>query len=1012
MRYSVLIAAMVAVVAAWCTPLFAQQVPQVLYYRFNEGTGTTTTNHAVPGSGTATLPLNTGHTWVAGQLNGCIRATAPGSMITGLAPNFTNNDSFTIEFWIRGAATTTLGYIMGESSTSVRIFTGGAAPSPGGILWQSAGGWSQCSATGFFDGTWHHCAFVFDSIAKTMTLYRDGVQAGQSVNQTAGALISTNWRIGDYNGSVATFLGDMDEYRFWNVARTQAEIQANMNVELFPGPQLTVAATAGTAQTVFANDQGPGGAGINTGRFDISSNGQSPNSELSGIDITASGTGDDAAAISEISLYRDHPTLGTLGVFDPADEIIDAPKVFTADNGTVNFVVQTAQQAFGLSETRTYFVITKLAGTALPGHTFNFTVSDIAVSAGLKNVPANSTMNGLIIDTPQFVFSDFSAGSQQTVFLTATGVCQEFTIGYANGPDNKPARISVSSLGTAHEVDDLNGVQLWWDSNNDSTFNATSDTLVNTQVFTSDDGTVVFSLATHPDFVAGQTRRYFVVYDLNANADNHETFKCYVSAMGAASLGGNATGLPLPSANGTQGLDISAAILFGIMNGPLATTSVDANWAGPTGDGELIADVTLDALPGGAWTVSVMQFNAAGIGDHNIAYAELALYEDNGNNTWDGPGTETLAAPVATGFSANSVSFTLVNTSLPAAAQRRFFLAAKLSGLASTGETFGARLEGLTFVPPSGGQLSGFPTAATTALVIDTPVVTVANSPLQPATATHASGTIGDLLAAAFRITALNGPADVSGFTLTTGGTGDWTTDVDSTAGVQVYMDNGDEVFDAATDNLLFLGGGGTTVAATFSTAVSLAVGGTADLWIAIGFTATAGQGNAAAPETFNVSIAAAGDVNATVPVVLGMNPPVGIDVGAIEFSVSSFAPNTAVPAGGQDISITGSGFMAPFSVTIGGTLCAGTAVINGGTDVTGLQIPPGFGKLLPIVVYSGTLPPQTITQTFDYLTPKDNIGDSSTDTSSCSGVGGSAWAGMLGVLALLGVAAARRRRA
>jgi hypothetical protein len=175
MRDSVLIAAMVAVVAAWCTPLFAQQVPQVLYYRFNEGTGTTTTNHAVPGSGTATLPLNTGHIWVAGQLNGCIRATAPGSMITGLAPNFTNNDSFTIEFWIRGAATTTLGYIMGESSTSVRIFTGGAAPSPGGILWQSAGGWSQCSATGFFDGTWHHCAFVFDSIAKTMTLYRDGV---------------------------------------------------------------------------------------------------------------------------------------------------------------------------------------------------------------------------------------------------------------------------------------------------------------------------------------------------------------------------------------------------------------------------------------------------------------------------------------------------------------------------------------------------------------------------------------------------------------------------------------------------------------------------------------------------------------------------------------------------------------------------------------------------------------------------------------------------------------------
>jgi hypothetical protein len=141
------------------------------------------------------------------------------------------------------------------------------------------------------------------------------------------------------------------------------------------------------------------------------------------------------------------------------------------------------------------------------------------------------------------------------------------------------------------------------------------------------------------------------------------------------------------------------------------------------------------------------------------------------------------------------------------------------------------------------------------------------------------------------------------------------------------------------------------------------------------------------------------------------MPAPNGITVGAIEFGVTNFEPASGLAAGGQAITINGSGFMAPLTVTIGGTLCPGTPVIVGGTQVTGLTVPPGFGTNLPIVVHSGDLPPQTLTQTFSYTAPKDNA-PPKTDESGCqSGTGSTFPLVALMVAALLGATLTLRRR-
>jgi hypothetical protein len=165
-----------------------------------------------------------------------------------------------------------------------------------------------------------------------------------------------------------------------------------------PGPSLTVAANPGTQQAVFANDQGAGTAGIEAGSFTISSNAL-PGSLMTGIDITASGTGDDSTAYTDIYIYRDDAGGTNPGAYDPGDVAIAGPELFATDDGTINFTVLTAEQSFPASVTRTYFVVVRLSGTANAGQTFQYTVSDIVVAAGLKSVPSAATMSTLLTMT-------------------------------------------------------------------------------------------------------------------------------------------------------------------------------------------------------------------------------------------------------------------------------------------------------------------------------------------------------------------------------------------------------------------------------------------------------------------------------------------------------------------------------------------------------------------------------------------------------------------------------------
>ena len=81
-------------------------------------------------------------------------------------------------------------------------------------------------------GSWVHVAFVYDGT--NGFLYQNGVQVGTgsltTVNTPTGA---TDFRVGQrVPGGSIPFNGNIDEVRVWNVAKTQADLQASMNTEL------------------------------------------------------------------------------------------------------------------------------------------------------------------------------------------------------------------------------------------------------------------------------------------------------------------------------------------------------------------------------------------------------------------------------------------------------------------------------------------------------------------------------------------------------------------------------------------------------------------------------------------------------------------------------------------------------------------------------------------------------------------------------------------------------------
>ncbi|MEM7116269.1 MAG: choice-of-anchor D domain-containing protein [Chloroflexota bacterium] len=151
-----------------------------------------------------------------------------------------------------------------DSATRAIVYNGNASSNGYGFYLQTGTIQLLAGGVGFIDsgvalppGDWHHLAAVVQS--GSWTIYLNGEIIG--TGSGAPTAPTTTLSIGSNHAGTDNFDGAIDEVRIWTVARSQAQIQANMSSRLTGGESGLVA--------YYTFDQGAAG-GTNTGLTELS----------------------------------------------------------------------------------------------------------------------------------------------------------------------------------------------------------------------------------------------------------------------------------------------------------------------------------------------------------------------------------------------------------------------------------------------------------------------------------------------------------------------------------------------------------------------------------------------------------------------------------------------------------------------------------------------------------------------------------------------------------------------
>jgi hypothetical protein len=210
--------------------------PDLLYYKFENNTATTTPNCAINGVGTLYAPFAVVTLTPGGQFDTCITGT--GLTSTGVTTGWNWNrgaGSWTISMWVTipTSASGSAYYLFGDAgSGSFRCFHNGVAY-PDSIIIRATGMTDMIIPQTGPAPT--QVAFVYDSATYTMKGYKNGVLVKTIVqaaplNMAAG----TGFRVGGYTTS-ASFIGKMDEFRLYKQALSAAQILATWNQDVACG---------------------------------------------------------------------------------------------------------------------------------------------------------------------------------------------------------------------------------------------------------------------------------------------------------------------------------------------------------------------------------------------------------------------------------------------------------------------------------------------------------------------------------------------------------------------------------------------------------------------------------------------------------------------------------------------------------------------------------------------------------------------------------------------------------
>lgn len=253
------------------------------YYRVNDGSGTTAVNSC---TNTSSIDgtLTNGPTWVSSPVQYAANALSfDGTNDYVGIPDDNTLDittAITLEAWVYATKNSGIQNVMSKSSNSTNngyIFPRTDDGWAHAVFYlHVSGGWQTLSAVYPSLNAWHHLAATYDGT--TMKLYIDGTLAASKA-QTGTITTNANpLALGNQTGFSEFFGGSGDEFRVWNVARTQTQIQNSMNTELDPASQTGLV-------SYYTVNQGIAG-GTNTGLTTLIDQAGSNNGTLTNFSLT------------------------------------------------------------------------------------------------------------------------------------------------------------------------------------------------------------------------------------------------------------------------------------------------------------------------------------------------------------------------------------------------------------------------------------------------------------------------------------------------------------------------------------------------------------------------------------------------------------------------------------------------------------------------------------------------------------------------------------------------------
>jgi len=158
------------------------------------------------------------------------------SIPTAPALTFGAGSSFTIEAFVKLTATANGSIIFSQqrcTAGTIQLIAGNDGIPRFRVEDVGNTGATLAGPAAINDGHWHHLAGVRDVAADQLRFYVDGQLVQQQADATTGAITNAsteNWLGQRFPCAFRDFFtGAIDEFRVWNTARSQADIQTNLN---------------------------------------------------------------------------------------------------------------------------------------------------------------------------------------------------------------------------------------------------------------------------------------------------------------------------------------------------------------------------------------------------------------------------------------------------------------------------------------------------------------------------------------------------------------------------------------------------------------------------------------------------------------------------------------------------------------------------------------------------------------------------------------------------------------